>query len=236
MDDGNVDKDVGEAPFCVDELRAIVEQQQRVIEGLRRELAAAKRRIDQLQDQADRHPTERIDEDYSVESEEKRRRKGRRKQKSERRGRRTTAEKIRQADYTEDVLPEGVDLEDAKLVRERFVTRLIENRAVRVVYRIFKQAGTSDVPSVPGLLSRCEYGIEVLILIATLVYLYRLSIARTCRLLQFFCGLTLSPSQADALLNRLAREWVPQGRRHAAGDPSQTDVSGNADQRQRRGV
>ena len=75
----------------------------------------------------------------------------------------------------------GIDLEDAKLFREQVVTRLIDNRAVRIVYRIFKQSESSEVPTVPGLLPRYEYGIEVLILIVMLAYLYRLSIVRTCR-------------------------------------------------------
>ena len=79
------------------------------------------------------------------------------------------------------MLCEGVDLEDAKLFQERVVTCLINNRGIRIVYRIFKQPGSSKVPTVPGLLPRCEDGIEVLILIATLVYPYRLSIARMCR-------------------------------------------------------
>ena len=105
----------------------------------------------------------------------------RKQQKSACRGRRTTAKKIRQADRTENVLCEGVDLEDAKLFQERVVTCLINNRGIRIVYRIFKQPGSSKVPTVPGLLPRCEDGIEVLILIATLVYPYRLSIARMCR-------------------------------------------------------
>ena len=203
-------KDVDEAQLSVSELRAIVRKQQQLIEELQRELTAAKKKINQLQDQADRHPTERVDEEYSVDAEDKRRRGGRKKQKSDRRGRRTTEEKIRQVDRTENVLPEGVELKDAKLFRERVVTRLLDNRAVRIVYRIFKQPGSSEVPTIPGLLPRCEYGIEVLILIATLVYLYRLSIARTCRVLGFFCGLQLSASQADSLLNRLAREWEPE--------------------------
>ena len=206
----NVNKDVDGQQLSVGELHALVRKQQQLIEELQRELKAAKKKINQLQDQADRHPTERVDEEYSVDAEEKRRRGGRKKQMSDRRGRRPTEEKIRQADRTEDILPEGVDLQDAKLFRERFVTRVIDNRAVRIVYRIFKQPGSSEVPTVPGLLPRCEYGMEVLILIATLVYLYRLSIARTCRVLGFFCGLKLSPSQADSLLNRLAREWEPE--------------------------
>lgn len=127
MDAENVSKEVDADQLSVDELRAIVREQQRLIEELRRELAAVKRKINQLQDQADRHPTERVDEDYSVDSEEKRRRGGRKKQESERRGRRTTAEKIRQADRTENVVPEGVNPKDAKFVRERFATRLTEN-------------------------------------------------------------------------------------------------------------
>ena len=132
------------------------------------------------------------------------------KPKSDRRGRKRTAEKIRDADTTEEVLPDGVDRQDAEFHRERFAIRLIDNRAVSLVYRIFKQRGTSNVARVPGLLSRCEFGIEILVLIATLVYLFRLSIARTCLLLRFFCGLQLSASQADSLLNRLAREWEPE--------------------------
>ena len=50
-----------------------------------------------------------------MDAEDQRRRGGRKQQKSARRGRRTTAEKIRQADRTENVLCEGVDLEDAKV-------------------------------------------------------------------------------------------------------------------------
>ena len=101
---------------------------------------------------------------------------------------------------------EGVDLEDAKLFRERVVTRLIDNREVRIVYRIFKKPGSSEVPTVPGLLPRREYGIEVLILIATLVYLYRLSIARTCRV------------QRDGRDKQAGRERAARGFEDRLGD------------------
>ena len=101
---------------------------------------------------------------------------------------------------------EGVDLEDAKLFRERVVTRLIDNCAVRIVYQIFKQPESSEVPTVPGLLPRCEYDIEVLILIVTLVYLYRLSIARTCRV------------QRDGRDRQVGRERAARGFEDRLGD------------------
>ena len=149
MDADNVNKDVGVEESSLEELRAIVRQQQQVIDELRRELKAAKRKINQLQDQADRHPTERVDEDYSVDAEDKRRRGGRKKQVSARRGRRTKQEKIRQADRTENVLPAGVDLEDAKLVRERVVTRLVETFP-REVLNLPRGQGSSSVRSRAG--------------------------------------------------------------------------------------
>ena len=44
----------------------------------------------------------------------------------------------------------GVQPRDAELHRERFAVRLIDNRAVSVVYRIFRQRGTSNTGTVPA--------------------------------------------------------------------------------------
>jgi hypothetical protein len=54
---------------------------------------------------------------------------------------------------------------------------------------------------------RCEYGIEILVVLAYLVYVVGISLEKACQLLHFFCQLTLSKSQADALLRQLARHW-----------------------------
>ena len=53
----------------------------------------------------------------------------------------------------------------------------------------------------------CEYGLEILITLAHQTQIVSLSINKVGAELQYFWGLKLSKSQADALLNRLAREW-----------------------------
>ena len=74
MDSNEVNKDVDEAEFSVDELRALVREQQPVIDELRWELKVAKGKINQLQERADRHPREHVAEEYSVNAEDQRRR------------------------------------------------------------------------------------------------------------------------------------------------------------------
>ena len=63
----------------------------------------------QLHDRGGQHPTQRLEEEYSLEAEDKRAGgKRRKRQKSSRRGRRTTEEELAEADRHEDVFPEGV--------------------------------------------------------------------------------------------------------------------------------
>jgi transposase len=141
---------------------------------------------------------------YSLEAEEKRRRGRRRKKKSP--GRRPTELKFAQAERLENVVPDGWGLEDCQLVRERGVWRLEEGRAVRVGYRIYRGRG-QDEPTIPGVTRRCEYGIEILVVLAYLVYVIGISLEKACAVLRFFCQLPLSRSQADALLRQLAQHW-----------------------------
>jgi len=91
-------------------------------------------------------------------------------------------------------------------VRERAVWRLEDGRAVRVGYRIFTAPG-HDEPRIPGVTPRCEYGIEILVVLAFLVYIIGISLDKACAVLGFFCQLPLSKSQADALLRQLANHW-----------------------------
>jgi transposase len=54
---------------------------------------------------------------------------------------------------------------------------------------------------------RCEYGLEVLVVLAFLAHVIGISLDKACAVLGFFCRLPLSKSQADALLRQLARHW-----------------------------
>ena len=73
-------------------------------------------------------------------------------------------------------------------------------------YRLFRAPGGEE-PPIPGVTPRCEYGIEILVVLAFLVYVIGVSLDKACRILHFFCQLPLGKSQADALLRQLARHW-----------------------------
>lgn len=211
MDAEQLNRDVDSGKLSPRQLIEIILRQQQIIDELREELKQARSEIAKLKEEAaQKNPTQRLDEEYSLEAEEKRsRRKRRRKQKSKRRGRRTTAEKLAQAERSEIVLPEGFSQADCTLHRSRPVWRIENGRAVLVAYHIYR-GPAGELPLLPGVLSRCEYGLEILVAVAFLVFIVRLSMDKVCAQLAFFWELNLSKSQADALLNRLAREWEPE--------------------------
>ena len=155
-------------------------------------------------------PTERLEQAYSLKAEEQRQAnatsRGRKKQKSPRRGRISTAEKLKRADRTEIVIPPGWSREACRLHRQRPVWRIENGRAVLVAYEIYR-GPDGTVPTVPGLLPRCEFGWEILIALGFQTQIVELSLAKVRAEQEFFWGLRLSKSQVDALLSRLAREW-----------------------------
>ncbi len=112
-----------------------------------------------------------------------------------------------QVQRTQDVYPDGVPPERCRFSRDRFVWRLEDGRAVFVRYRLHRENGTHNVAGLPDVLPRSEYGLEIGITLAYLVYSMNLSIDQARELLKFFCHLELSASQADLLLNHLAKLW-----------------------------
>src|SRR5690606_21381787 len=117
-------------------------------------------------------------------AEEKRRRKKRKRKRSP--GRRASRLKFEAAETIEEIRPADVPLGQQRLVRQRAVWRLRDGRAVLVGYRLF--AGPDNKPpAIPGVTPRCEYGIEILVVLAFLVYLIGISLDKACVLLQFFC-------------------------------------------------
>jgi transposase len=144
---------------------------------------------------------------YSMAAEMKRRRRRLRRKKSP--GRQPTELKFADAERVDFIYPPDLrpsERSDCQVVRERAVWRLENGLAVRVGYRIFTAPG-HDEPSIPGVTPRCEYGIEILVVLAFLVYIIGISLDKACAVLGFFCQLPLSKSQADALLRQLANHW-----------------------------
>lgn len=181
---------------------------------LREELRQCRQELQEYKDRDAQSPTERLDEAYSLRSEEQRQQqragaKRRRKQASPRRGRRTTAEKIAEADREEDVFPADVPPEDCTFDYSRVVTRVEDGRAVRVAYHLHR-GPRGEKAVIPGALGRCEFGLEIAVSAAFLVFILRLSLDKARGLLAFFQELTLSKSQLDALLNRLSQAWEPE--------------------------
>jgi hypothetical protein len=137
-------------------------------------------------------------------AEEKRRRRRRGKKTSP--GRRPTHVKFADAKDFRDVYPDGVARRDCQLIRKRAVWRLEDGKAILVGYRVF--AGPGGIEGrIPGVTARCEYGVEILVVLAFLVYIIGISLDKSCTVLGFFCSLKLSKSQADALLRQLAKHW-----------------------------
>lgn len=187
---------------------------------LRQELADAKQQIAErdktiagLNERLSDSPTAKLDEPFSVRAEEQRqaaqgnrRKKRKQKNKPPRKGRWSTADKLKRAEKHENVFPEGVDQSQCSFSHSRPVWRLIDGRTVLVAYHIYR-GPRSAYGKIPGAVGRSEFGLEIFIALAYLVYLAGLSLEKACFVLDFFQNLKLSKSQADALLHQLSRHW-----------------------------
>jgi len=197
-------KDVREGRFDVDRLVDLVM-------NLQRQLQAANQRIAELEKQRSGSTASKLEQPFSLRAEEQRQQargknKKRKKKNKGRRGRVTTAEKIAQAQRHEDVFPEGVAQSDCQESHVRPVWRLENGRAVLIAYHIYR-GPHNQYGKIPDVLGRGEFGIEIILETAHLVYVVGLSFDKVCALLQFFQELRLRKSQVDALLHRLARHW-----------------------------
>jgi transposase len=210
LDIRQIRSDARNGRLSVEQLLDIIENQQQIIQRWEATGHGLTLRLAQYEPEGSRTTTapephaETPSGSYSVDAEIKRRRGRRRRKKSP--GRKPTELKFADAERFQEVFPEGVRHSACHLVRERAVWRLEDGRAVRVGYRIFAGPGGKE-PRIAGVTPRCEYGIEILVVLAYLVYLIGISLDKACAVLGFFCQLPLSKSQADALLRQLAQHW-----------------------------
>ena len=197
-------QDVREGRIGVDRLIDVIEMQQR-------QLQAALRRIEELEKKAGDSATTKIDEPFSMRAEEKRqqaRRKNKKLKHSKkaRRGRLTTADKLKLAERTEKVFPEGVPEQDCHLSHTRPVWRLENGRAVLIAYQIYR-GPKNQYGKIPGVLGRSEFSMDIMVQIAYFVYVIGLSFDKVCLTLRFLQNLPLGKTQADSLLKQLSRHW-----------------------------
>jgi hypothetical protein len=178
--------------------------------ALQRKLQTAEQRIAELEKQLAGSTTTKVNEPFSMRAEEKRQEaRGKKQRKAKRKGRRgrfTTADKAAQAERAVDVLPDGLDKSQCQWSHVRPVWRLENGRAVLIAYHIYR-GPHNHYGKIPGVLGRSEFGMEIVVTIAYLVYVVGLSFDKVCLVLNFFQNLKLGKSQADALLYQLSRHW-----------------------------
>src|SRR5271166_1908870 len=205
-------QEVREGRIDVDRLVDLVVTLQRQLQAAAQQLQTANQRIAELEKQRGGPTPAKLEQPFSLRAEEQRQqargknKKRNRKQNKNRRGRVSAAEKIAQAQRHEDVLPEGRTKSDCQESHVRPVWRLENGRAVLIAYHIYRGPG-NQYGKIPGVLGRGEFGIEIILETAHLVYVVGLSFDKVCALLQFFQELRLRKAQLDALLHRLARHW-----------------------------
>ena len=192
-------------------------QQALLIGRQAKRMAELEKENQQLRQKLSQHPTQRLDEAYSLRAEEQRRdatsQNGvpskTKKQKSARRGRISTAQKLALATRHEDIWPSDRPRSECPLRYSRAVWRIIAGQAVLVAYHI--HAGPRGrVPQIPGVPKRGEYGSEIITALAFQHYISGLPLDTVIGEFAFYWNLTLRKSQADAMLNRLAKEWLPE--------------------------
>ena len=187
---------------------------QHELKSLTQQLEESKQRIAQLEkDLAGASGTAKVDQPFSMREEEKRQeargKKNRKRKAKGRRGRLLSADKIAQAERTEAVYPDGIPRDQCQLSHTRPVWRLENGRAVLVAYQIYR-GPKNQYGTIPGVLGRSEFGMEITVAIGYQVYVIGLSFDKVCLLFEFFQNLKLNKSQVDALLHQLSRHWHKQ--------------------------
>lgn len=126
-------------------------------------------------------------------------------------GRRTTEAKRELATLEVDVYRDDVIRDDCIRHRSQFVWRILDGKAVYVCYHIYDVPESRNLPLPPATRnSRCEFGMEITLILAFLHYWIGVSLDHACQIMEFFTHLKLSKSQADSLLSQLATDWDAQ--------------------------
>lgn len=202
-------QDVRAGRIDVERLLDVFAAQQRQLAAALEELRKARQRIEELERQAPCAATAKVAEPYSLRAEEQRQqarqqKKQRRRDRQGRRGRLSTADKLKLAQRTEQCFPDGVPPQDCHLSHTRPVWRLENGRAVLIAYEIYR-GPRNQYGTIPGVLGRSEFGLEVVVEVAYFVLVIGLSFDKVCLALQFLQNLPLGKAQADVLLQQLAR-------------------------------
>jgi len=190
----------------IDDRDAIIAQQAERINQLEQEVASLKALIEAKVDaKAAKKPN--FSENYSL----GRNKKAKKKPKRKSTGRKPTNEKRKAASKSVDIYPDDTQPEQCERRRTQYVWRLIDGKAVYVAYQLFAPADVPSAPLPPGVRnSRCEFGIEIILILAFLHYWIGVSLDNAIQITNFFTDLKISKGQADSLMTQLAGDWDEQ--------------------------
>src|SRR3954451_14972775 len=174
MDASDLENQLRQRDQLIEQMAETVRRQERIIAEQAQEFARLQGRVAELESvlgrkaQANRSKTPRFSGDYSLRSQERPKR--RRKRRSP--GRRPKSQKLDQAERSEDVCPEGVPPQQCVFVPDRLAGRSVDGRggAVRLRYRLHREPSAARMAELPEVLPRSEHGLEVAIILAFLVY------------------------------------------------------------------
>lgn len=160
----------------------------------------------QGQAKASKAPT--FSKDYSV---EQNRGKPKSKRGKKATGRRPHRIKLELVDAHVTIYEPGVSKRACVERGVQYGWRIVGGEARYICYHLYGLPKSLNVPTVAGLRTRqSEYGIEIILTVAFLHYWTGISLDHVCSVVQFFTGLALSKSQANALLNQLSNDWDEQ--------------------------
>lgn len=181
-----------------------IQEMSEQIKNLQKEIRSLKKLLVEKASSKESQPPKESS-NYSVARHEQKQRKRQPKHST---GRKPQSAKREQVAETIDLYWHNARRKQCVLHRQQCVWRLIDGKASYVCYRIFDAPDSHELPSIDGVRnSRCEYGIEILVSLAYLVYWTGLSIDKSRAILTFFTKLPLSKSQADSLLSQLSADW-----------------------------
>jgi hypothetical protein len=195
-----------------------LDQQEQRIQGQEQQIQEQEQRIQELVAENDHLKTllkdkgaskgskpPKFTENYSV---DKHKGTGKSKRGRQSTGRRPQQSKLSSLDKYVDVYEPGVAKSACIERRQQYVWRIIDGKATYICYRLFARPESQQLPSIAGVRnSLSEYGIEIIVIVAFLHYWVGISLDNACGVMQFFTGLALSKSQANALLEQLSRDW-----------------------------
>lgn len=187
-------------------------KQKKAIEALKKQNGKLKGEVgdlkQQLKEMAEQKKAKKpwFRQNYSLSNHEKQNDNAKKKRSP---GRTPKEKKLGSVQEEQHVYPEHVAPDDCITSHTRYVTHLKDGKKHVVLYHLHRTPW-GESPKLPGVMPRGEYGMEVAVILAFLVYFIQISIDQARSILVFFTGIDLSRSQADSLLQQLGTLLEPE--------------------------